>query len=466
MLAITDTKRRPRMVLGTSSPPLFREEIETGGFVKGTEVKALKLTIRPHWGQQRVLDSVARWVMMFGGTQVGKTCLGVHWLHREIQNRGAGDYLVITATYPLLKMKLLPEFLLVFDAMLHLGNYGAADRVFTVSKQGEIDLYGGEQSEPTRIIFGSAENPESLESATAKAAWCDEIGQKQFRREAWDAILRRLSLHRGRVLGTTTLYSLGWLKIEVYDKWKSGDEDIDIIQVDSVVNPMFSRAEYEEAKKRLPKWKFNLFYRGVYDKPAGLIYDEFDEEYQVIDRFLIPQNWQHYVGHDFGGVNPAALFYAQDPITGYFYLHRTYKSKGKDVIEQVKDLRVLSEGERIARRVGGSHQEEGWRQAYTNAGWKIFEPRVKGVEAQIDKVYGLKKQGKLFVFNDQYDYLDENSTFSRELDDRYEPTDKIEAEAKFHYMAGERYIISDVLLRNPIEDSEFSGDGYPEQRFY
>lgn len=449
----------------TSSDPVFRELVETGEFIKGTETKEAKMVLKPHWGQQQVLDAVRRWVMMFGGTQVGKTCLGVNWLHREIQNKGAGDYVVVTATYPLLKMKLLPEFLLVFDTMLHLGTYHAADRVFTISKQGEIDLFGEEQNEQTRVIFGSAENPESLESATAKAAWCDEIGQKQFRRDAWEAILRRLSLHRGRVLGTTTLYVLGWLKIEVYDKWKAGDDTIDIIQCDSVANPMFSRDEYEEAKSRLPKWKFNLFYRGVYDKPAGLIYDEFDEENQVIARFPIPPNWQRYVGHDFGGVNPAALFYAQDPVSGYLYLYRGLKTKGKDAIEQVKELKELSQNERILRRVGGSHTEDGWRQAYSNAGWKIFEPRVRGVEPQIDKVYGLKKQGKLFVFDDMYDYLDENSTFSRALDDRYESTDKIEDEARFHYMACERYVISDLLLLNPIEDTG-DNDGYPEQQFY
>ena len=231
---------------------------------------------------------------------------------------------------------------------------------------------------------------------------------------------------------------------------------------------MFSREEFNDAKSRLPKWKFNLFYRGVYDKPAGLIYDCFEEEAQVIPRFAIPPHWQHYVGHDFGGVNPAALFYAQDPMTGYFYLHREYKTQGKDAIEQVRELKELTANERISRRVGGQHTEMGWRQAYSNAGWKIFEPRIHGnnsVEPQIDKVYGLKKQGKLFVFDDCLGYLDENSTFSRQLDDRYESTDKIDNESSFHFMACERYVLSDVLLRNPVEDS-WDNDGYPEQQFY
>ena len=446
----------------TKSSPVFREVIPSNKYIQGTEIRMGKMRIYPHWGQQQVLDSVARIVMMFAGTQVGKTCIGVHWLYNEVQKCGAGDYLVVTATYPLLKMKLLQEFLIVFDDIMHLGSFAKADRVYTLSKEGEVAMFGEEQDVETRIIFGSAENPESLESATAKAAWCDEIGQKQFRREAWDAIIRRLSLHRGRILGTTTLYVLGWLKIEVYDKWKAGDKDIEVIQVDSIVNPLFSHEEYEYARANLPRWKFNLFYRGVYDKPAGLIYDCFDDETQVIPRFTIPDKWQHYVGHDFGGVNPAVLFYALDPTSGNLYLHHEYKTNGKDAREQVVELNDLSANWRIMRRVGGSHQEEGWRQAYSNAGWKIYEPKTKGVEPQLDKVYGVKKQGRLFVFSDCYGYLDENSTFSRKLDDRYQPTDAIDRESEFHFMAAERYVISDMMLKLSYEEE---GDA-PNQAFY
>lgn len=453
-------------MLQKSEIPLFREVVELEDFIEGTETRKAKLILRPHHGQQAVLDSIARWVMMFGGTQVGKTCIGVHWLLEEIKKCGAGDYIVVTATYPLLKMKLLPEFLEVFHDTLHLGKYASADRVYTFSPQGEVDMFGAEQKVSTRIIFGSAENPESLESATALAAWCDEIGQKQFRRDAWEAVLRRLSLHRGRVLGTTTLYTLGWLKVEVYDKWKAGDKSIEVIQVDSVANPAFPLKEYLEAEARLPKWKFNLFYRGIYDKPAGLIYDCFDDS-QIVSASDSPitKSWMRYVGHDFGGVHPAVLFYARDPLTGDLWLYREYTTRGKDAAEQVIELQDLTQDERIMRRVGGSHQEEGWRQAYSNAGWKIYEPRTSqhGKETQIDKTYGLKKQGRLWVLDCCKGYIDENSTFSRKLDDRYEPTEEIEDEARFHFMAAERYVVSDFLFLNPVVDED---EGYPQQKFY
>ncbi len=408
------------MVIKTDTKP-FREVIDG------------ELVTHYHSGQVRVDKSKARFVVMLAGTQGGKTCYGVHWLYDEICKRGEGDYLAITATFPLLKLKMLPEFLYVFDTLLHLGSWKESDRVYQF-KDGK-----------TRVIFGSATNPESIESATANAAWLDEAGQVQFKREAWEAIQRRLSISQGRVLFTTTLYGMGWLKTELYDRWKEGGHDIEVVQFDSTVNPVFPKEEYERARRTLPPWKFSLFYKGEYEKPAGLIYDSFNQDVCVIDRMPIPKEWLVYVGHDFGGSNPAAMFYAQDPGTGYFYAFKSYKpNESKTVAEQVDEFKKITQGYNVIKRAGGSHQEIGWRDDYTAHGWPIQEPKYSNyVEVGIEKVYALHKLNKVFVFRDMYDYLDEKLSYSRELDDNYDPTDKIADKARFHLMDSERSILSD-----------------------
>jgi len=420
------------MVIGTEIPP-FRE------------LKDGKLTLNYHPGQVRADDSKARFVVMLAGTQGGKTCYGVHWLYDEIQDKGPGDYLAITATFPLLKLKMLPEFLYVFDTLLHLGTFKESDKVFI--------FHDGQ----TRVIFGSATNPESIESATAKAAWLDEAGQKQFKREAWEAIQRRLSIHQGRALFTTTLYGLGWLKTEIYDKWGAGDKDIQVIQFESTVNPAFPRQEYERARSVMPRWKFNMFYRGQYDKPAGLIYDAFDTAACKIARFSIPKEWPVYCGHDFGGANPAAMFYAQDPGTGYFYAFAEYKpQETRTVAQQVDDFKKIVVGYNVIKRIGGSHQEEGWRGDYTAHGWPIIEPKehVRPVGVGIEKVYGLHKLNKVFAFNDLYAYLDEKLSYSRKLDENYNPTEEIEDKERYHLMDAERYILSDFTPETVIQKRE------------
>jgi hypothetical protein len=51
------------------------------------------------------------------------------------------------------------------------------------------------------------------------------------------------------------------------------------------------------------------------------------------------------------------------------------------------------------------------------------------------------------VFDDLADYLAEKLSYSRELNDQGEPTEKIEDKESFHLMDAERYIISSVVGR-------------------
>lgn len=256
-------------------------------------------------------------------------------------------------------------------------------------------------------------------------------GQKQFKLQAKEAIDRRLSIHQGRALYTTTPYCSGWLQ----DFATPGRyPDVEVIHFDSVMNPAFPKEEFERAQASMPLWRFNMFYRGMFDKPAGLIYDCFDEA-TVINRFPIPDSWLWYSGHDFGATNPAALFYAQDPATGYFYaVHEYLPGAGRTVAEHVTLFKALTQGRTVLQRRGGSHQEDGPRGEFTAHGWPISEPKVHDVELGISRVYALHKLKKLFVFRDCMHYLDEKRRYSRVLNDRYEPTDAIEDKSDFHLL--------------------------------
>jgi len=410
-------------------PEFFEPETKTNG----------KARLNLHPGQARTWASDKRFIFMQSGTQGGKTCFGPHWLKREIDLRGPGDYLAVTATFPLLNLKMIHEFKKVFIDAYDLGTYKESAKVF--------EFYPVKGEEQTRVIFGSAANPESIESATAKAAWLDEVGQVQWRRQSWEAVLRRLALAEGRILGTTTLYGLGWQKTEVYDRWMDGDTDFDIIMFDSVMNPVFSRNEWNRARRTMPTWKFNLFYRGKYDRPAGLIYDSFNEGVCRIRRpwNTPPENYLCYVGHDFGPHNTAALFLAQNPDTGDLYAYREYLAGGLSSAQHAAALIDLSPGESIMRRSGGNQTgEDGYRDAYTAAGWPIKKPDLKGVEEGIDRVYGWMKSNRLFIMDDLGLLLDEIQSYSRELDEGYNPIiGTIESKESFHLLDCLRYALSD-----------------------
>jgi hypothetical protein len=438
-------------------------------------VKGEELHLNLNDAQKAVWNSDKRFVFLFAGTQAGKTSFAPHWLFREIQRTATpfdqqkpnelNDYLVVTSTFPLLNLKLLPAFRLVYEDILKLGTYNKSERVF----------YFNYNNCKGRIIFCSAENPESMESATAKAAVLDECGQIQFRKEAWDAVLRRLSLAQGRVLGITTLYSGGgWLKNEIYDPWKRQDaigQNIDVFQYPSTVNPRFANEEFERARVTMSDWLFSLLYLGIYTNPVGLIYDSFNTEACLINRNRSPiqPTWPYYCGMDFGN-DTAALFYTCDPGTGFMYLDKEYSAAGLTTEQHVSNLKNLSRGLNIIKCVGGKGDkgDDGWRGDFTKAGWPVLMPSVQAVEVGIQRVYAWHKLNKLFVFSDLYDYLREKQSYSYKLGPDNVITGEIENKQRYHRMDAERYILSEFNLSvakqeyRPIDTLHFGKDDMPD----
>src|SRR3972149_7763606 len=208
------------------------------------------LDLHHHQGQWQAWQSQKRFVFILAGTQSGKTSWLPFWLYREIERTaspdGNNDYIAATANYDLFKLKFLPEMRTVFERLLGVGRYWSSERIIELKDPKTQKCWATRADDPMwgRIILRSAESPGGLESATARAAILDEAGQDEYTLETWEAILRRLSLYQGRVCAATTLYNLGWLKTEIYDAWKNGDPDIDVIQFASVQNPAFPKAEF------------------------------------------------------------------------------------------------------------------------------------------------------------------------------------------------------------------------------
>jgi hypothetical protein len=401
------------------------------------------LKFRFHKYQKQAMKRRERFILLLGGTQSGKTSFGPPWLEREIRLRGAGDYLAVGPTYTLMKKKMLPEFLRFFSDTMNLGEYHKTDKIFTVSRAGEITLFGKEQETPTIVYFGHAQDPDALESATAKAAWLDECGQSKFKLESFEAIMRRLSLFVGRVLMTTTPYNLGWLKQKFWDIWEAGKgalHNLCVISFPSTANPSFPQEEYDRAERELPAWKFRMFYRAIFTRPAGIIYDCFDSAFHKIKPFTIPDNWTRYLGLDFGGVNTAAVYVAEEP-DGNLYVYKQYHEGGRTAKQHAGALRI---GEPGLIAYGGAKSEGQWRDEFGAAGLHVGEPPVSEVEVGINRVYGAFKTKQLFIFDTLDGLLDEIMRYSRELDDMAQPTEKIANKETFHLLDALRYIISQL----------------------
>lgn len=407
------------------------------------------MLLKFHPGQWDAWDSRHRFVFILAGTQSGKTSFGPHWLHREIFHpvigRGGGDYLAVTASYDLFKLKMLPALRELFEDTAQDGRYWSGDKVIELrdpatgrflAKRADDKMWG-------RIILRSAESGSGLESSTAKGAWLDECGMGGFTAEIWRAVRRRLSLNQGRVLGTTTLYTLyNWLR-QLYDEWQNGREDVSFIQFASIQNPSFPKEEFDQALREMPEHVVNMQYRGIFDKPPGMIYDCFNSGLCVIPPFAIPDNWPSYGGMDYGGINTACVNIRQNPETAVFYLTDEYKNGDKTAKEHTADLLPWN----CQVWVGGAKSEGQWRNEFRAAGMPVKEPEISDVWLGINRVYGAMKQNRLMVFDTCQGVLGQIGTYSRPMDKRTgEPIpDQIMHKETYHFLDALRYVMTRLI---------------------
>lgn len=410
------------------------------------------LKLRPHIGQARAWRSDRRFVFMLSGTQSGKTSFLPWWLKREIDNLGAGDYLAVTATYDLFKLKFLPAIREVFETIFKIGRYWAGDKILELRnpKTGKFDAKNSSDPMWGRIILRSAESKGGLESATAKAAILDEIGQDTFGLDDWEAVLRRLSLTQGRVLAGTTLYNMGWLKSQIYDAWKAGDKSIDVFQFPSTANPAFPKAEFERALAKMQGWRFEMFYRGQFAKPAGLIYQDYDDVSMLVDDFEIPADWPRVAGVDFGGANTATLHLSEGPdvlgrVPKAWYACIETLSGGRSTQDHVEQQKKLLGNASSYEFTGGAKSETQQRMDWLEAGLRVVEPFIWDVEGGIDRVTRLIKEDRFRVFRSLAGLRDELGRYQRKVDELGNPTDDILNKRFFHRLDALRYAAIQII---------------------
>lgn len=411
------------------------------------EDQAIKL--KPHKGQARAWRSRKRFIVLLAGKQGGKTTFAPWWLAREIQERGSGDYIAGSATYDLFKLKLLPSLQECFEDVLKIGRYWASDRIIEIADldpnsptHGQFLAKRATDTMWARIILRSADSGTGWASATAKGGILDEAGEPTYSLQTWDEAQARVAINQGRLLLPTTIYDLGWLKSALYDPWEKASRqhpEIDIIQFDSTENPSFPRAEFERLQASMPRWKFDMHYRGRFSRPAGQIYDVFSRELHTCPPFAIPSEWQRYLGLDFGGVNTAAVFLAEEPTSKKLYAYRSYHEGNRTGKEHAIEL--LRGEPMIPFAVGGSPSEGQWRREFASGGLAIRSPDIKEVEIGIDRVYGAFKRGEIVIFDTLTDLLGELNSYSRDVDSAGNVLERISNKSSYHLLDALRYIV-------------------------
>ena len=433
-------------------------------------------TVYPlHDAQKEAWRSERRFVAIFAGNQSGKTVLGPWWLLREMQRRGPGDYGVIGPDHPMLRNRARPELEKAFR-----GLYRSSGDELILTEPGEVAIWGSPQNVQTRILFRHAQSPDAIEAMVLKGLWVDEPGQIDD--SVWRAIQPRIMANKARVLLTSRPMMFNWYVREFWhgvldevtlERLLTAPEDRETVNYPTSSNPNHDPEHLESERLLLTDAEYRMRYLGIPTRPAGAVYDCFDERVHVYrETMVIPDEWPKYIGLDFGPDNTAAVIIAGErkqlqngkwgDMTGRFFLYREYHDGQKTAEEHVQDIAPGNPGKYHA--VGGTKTgEQGWRGYYTSAGLAVHEPKERLVEVGIQYVYRLFKTGRLFISKDCPKAINDIKTYAYELDDAGNSTGKLNpaTKAKFHLADALRYISQTLFETAVLDDPEPLKPGSP-----
>lgn len=384
-------------------------------------------------GNKALIESRAPEVIAEGGAETGKSyaaCYKAHMACREYPKAQGALIRKVSASIPGTILQTMRRIIGTFP----------------------VDYFGGENN-PERIIYpngstiwiGGMDNP--TKALSGERDFVQVCQSEELTINDWEILTTRVT-GRGAVMPYTQLFgdcNPGGAKHHLKMREKAGSLKMCHTRLED--NPsLYDRQgnPTEQGKRTLARLgaltgiRKKRLLDGIWASPEGLIYDNFDEA-DVIPRFAIPDSWMRYVGLDFGLVNLAACFYANEPGTDRYYLYRTYHGGGFSVAAHVQQ--ILRGEKQIPFCVGGAKSEGNWRKEFRTNGLTVREPDIKLVEVGIDRVYGAHANHEIKVFDDCIEYLDQKRTYSRELDQQGLPTEKIADKETFHLLDCERYII-------------------------
>jgi PBSX family phage terminase large subunit len=356
----------------------------------------LDLTLHP--GQERVIDSTARFKAVVCGIQSGKTVVGSVWLCSEIwkahEQGRYGDWLMAAPTAKIMEQSTLPKFKAFFPK--DWGEWKEGKQFFI------LPWDNPETGERCRIYVRSTDNPDWLEGVTLLGAWLDEAGLMDY--QTWVNVQGRLSRYKGPCLMTTTPYASKWIRREIYKRWQGGDKDYEFFSWRSNENPAFPAEEYERAKRSLPETIFRRRYEGQFVTMEGLVYPDFDWDKHVVKPFELPKDWLRFGGMDFGHSQPTAILcVAEDPQEHVFYVYRElYRTETllRDIANflNTEDMRYVLADPQGAQAIAELNRFYGRGEV---------KPAENRVEIGIERIGTLLKEGRLRFFSSCENTLDE-----------------------------------------------------------
>lgn len=306
----------------------------------------------PHLKQRQFMLSPARFKALVWGRRSGKSLgIALYTMLKALEK--PGNYYIVAPTYTqaksiywndILKV-LVPEAIIkkTDESELFIEFEPIHYKLETKHILGyDIDSDHTGIEVPSRIYLKGANNPDSLRGVSLAGAVLDEFAFFQYANDTWRKIIRpALADQRGWAIFSSTPDGVHNSFFDVVESAKavmaeSSDPDkstkwyyshatmLDNTSIGHRVEEWNdTKAEYVRDGK-IDEWVQE--WEAKFTTPSSLVYNEFDDEYHVINPNLIPQeNVTFAIGMDFGLKDPfAAVFVAIDKDDNWYIYDEIY----------------------------------------------------------------------------------------------------------------------------------------------
>lgn len=271
-----------------------------------------------------------RWV--FGGNRTGKTeCGAVEcvWLARGIhpykKNQKTDGWVVSVTTQvqrdvaqkkvlKYLKKEWIQDIIMLSGSKSS-SEFGVIDKILVKNVFGSISSIGFKSLEQGR---------EKFQGASLNYVWFDEEPTEDIYYECKMRVLDTC----GEIFATMTpLKGKTWVYDTIYLN-QYQDEEVWHEHISWQDNPYLDNEEIKKLTKSLSKDELDARCNGNFVKQAGLVYNNFDESINVIEPFIIPQDWYSNIAIDPGYTNPFSChFYARDREGNVYVISEHYEKE-------------------------------------------------------------------------------------------------------------------------------------------
>jgi hypothetical protein len=291
------------------------------------------LQYEPWPSQTEFHGSTARFKFLGAGARYGKSKCAAYDVLPDIMKENTRGW-IVGSTY----LQPSKEFRYIYEALVvKLGFKPQKDINISFSTPGTQYLlfpWGAE------VITKSEDNPESL--LGEEIDWLILSEGSRLKEQTYDLYLRaRLGTRMGRVIVPTTPHGYNWLYKRFYVPASDGNPDYWAkINIPVTENELFSREEFETARKELPEEFFREQYCGEFVSYSGLIFKRFNRGTHVMPPFVIPEHWVRYCAIDPHPQTAAGVLWAAFDEQGDAYVYDEMFVPGLTIPEIVEQIAV------------------------------------------------------------------------------------------------------------------------------